>query len=102
MSRSVTENGEHGARAIRVIANGSGSWWRSISLAESLRIASSVWTTESGGSPPCERPRDMLPRVGWKRIPSSLRGLYLDVDEFLVDAAREDVHLVARHRAAGE
>ncbi len=40
-----------------------------MSRSESLRMRSASWTTESGGSPPSDRPRDMLPRVGWKRMP---------------------------------
>ena len=65
----VTENGEHGASTRRVIANGLGSWYFAISRSQSARMASQLWVTSSGGRPPCERPRLMLPRVGWKRTP---------------------------------
>ena len=37
----------------------------------SRRIASSSSTASSGGSPPCERPRDIEPREAWKRSPIS-------------------------------
>ena len=66
-----TENGEHGASAIRSIDVGDASWCASTSRWESARISSSVCTTESGGSPPSLTDRDIDPRVGWKRIPSS-------------------------------
>ena len=41
----VTENGEQGARPTRTIAYGFGSWNFSIARWQSLRIASSSWTT---------------------------------------------------------
>ena len=51
MSRRLTENGEHGARAIRTIeaARGRGSDDRGLALREDL---SSSWHTDTGGSPP--------------------------------------------------
>ena len=70
-SRSpVTENGEHGATAIRHIESGAGSWCRSITSAVPARIASMPSTTESGGSPPALRPRSIDPRHGWNRSPT--------------------------------
>ena len=72
ISSLVTLNGEHGARAMRTIASGDGSWNRSIASAQAVRIASRSSVTSSGGSPPCERPRSIEPRQGWKRAYSSL------------------------------
>ena len=68
-ARPVTENGEVGARAMRTIAPGAGSWKRSIASALAARIASRSSTTSSGGSPPALRPRSIAPRHGWKRRP---------------------------------
>ena len=66
----VTENGEQGAsadphhragrRVVVALDRGPG---------DATRIASSVSTTESGGSPPWDWPRSIEPRVGWKRSP---------------------------------
>ena len=67
----VTENGEHGASAIRTMAPGALSWCCATSLSESARISSSSCTTESGGRPPSFWDRLIEPRVGWKRTPSS-------------------------------
>ena len=69
MSSGVTENGEHGATAIRNIDSGPGSWKRSIAASVAARMLSRSSTTESGGSPPWERPRSIDPRAGWKRTP---------------------------------
>ena len=45
------------------------SWYFSIRRWESLRMDSSVSTTESGGSPPCDSPRLIEPREAWMRNP---------------------------------
>ena len=70
-SSVVTEKGEQGASTIRHIEKGSGSWYLAIRRSQSFRITSGSWTTSSGGRPPPDRPRLMLPRVGWKRMPIS-------------------------------
>ena len=66
-----TENGEHGASAICTIAPGERSWNATTRRSESARIASSVCTVESGGSPPSLALSDIDPRVGWNRTPRS-------------------------------
>lgn len=71
-SRSpVTENGEHGATAMRHIESGPASWKRSMTSAVPARIASMPSTTESGGRPPELRPRSIEPRAGWNRSPTA-------------------------------
>jgi hypothetical protein len=69
MSSAVTENGEHGATAIRVIAPNEGSCQRSMAAWVEARMSSCSSTTESGGSPPADSPRFIDPRPGWKRSP---------------------------------
>ena len=64
ISSGVTENGEHGASAIRTMAPGAGSWKRSMAASLAARIASRSSTTSSGGSPPSDCPRSMDPRHG--------------------------------------
>ena len=71
ISSLVTLNGEHGASATRTMASGAGSWKRSIASAQAWRIASRSSVTSSGGRPPWDFPRSMLPRHGWKRTCSS-------------------------------
>ena len=71
MSPPVTENGEQGATATRSIEPGDGSCQRSMASSVAARTASRSSTTSSGGRPPCERPRSMEPRQGWKRRPTS-------------------------------
>ena len=68
----MTENGEHGASAMRTIAPHDGSWCWATRRSESARIVSSSCTTESGGRPPSFWDRLIEPRVGWNRMPSSV------------------------------
>ncbi len=65
-----TENGEQGAAPTRTTDPGVGSWNRSTASAVAASTASTVSTTESGGSPPAEAPRSIEPRVGEKRRPT--------------------------------
>ena len=71
ISSPVTEKGEQGASAMRVMASGAGSWKASMAASEAARIASRSSTISSGGRPPRERPRSIEPRQGWKRTPRS-------------------------------
>ena len=68
---SETEKGEQGARETLRIASGALSWYLAIVASHSARMRSSSCTTESGGRPPSFFERDMEPRVGAKRRPSS-------------------------------
>ena len=70
-SSVVTENGEQGAMATFVIENFDLSWYLFTSLSQSLSMKSSFCTTESGGSPPLERPLDMEPLVAVNLMPIS-------------------------------
>ena len=70
-SSPLTEKGEQGARATCRIDPKDGSWYASMTRAESFMMASTVWTTLSGGRPPSLRERSMLPREANIRIPSS-------------------------------
>ena len=100
--RSVTLNGEHGASAIRSIEPGDGSWNRSTASCERASAWSVVSTTESGGEPAVGRPeQSMEPRHGWNRIPSSRRGLDLDLEQ-VAAAGRMDVVVVRGRRAPGQ
>ena len=99
ISSGVTENGEHGASAIRTMAPGDGSWKRSIAASLAARISSRSSHTSSGGRPPSERPRSIEPRVGWKRSPIASRGLDLGLEQ-VAGVAREDVVVVHRGGAA--
>ena len=69
ISSPVTENGEHGATAMRSIAPGAGSCQRPMASSVATSTASRSSVTSSGGSPPWELPRSMEPRQGWKRRP---------------------------------
>ena len=71
ISSGLTVNGEQGARAIRTMAPGAGSWWRATWRSLSARISSSSSTTLSGGRPPSFSDRLIEPWVGWNRMPSS-------------------------------
>ncbi len=71
MRSVVTEKGEQGAITICVIAPGPGWWYASTTRTQSSRIAASVSTTESGGSPPSLSPRLIDPREAISRIPTS-------------------------------
>jgi hypothetical protein len=71
ISRRVTENGEHGASAMRICAPGAGSWNSFSTRSLSRRIVSSSWTTSSGGRPPSFFERFIEPRVTVIRRPTS-------------------------------
>ena len=64
ISCSVTLNGEHGARATRVMAPNARSWCRFTASSLAARISSSSATTSSGGRPPSFSLNDIEPRVG--------------------------------------
>ena len=70
-SSPLTEKGEQGARATCRMDPKDGSWYASMTRAESFMISSTVWTTLSGGRPPSLRERSMLPREANIRAPSS-------------------------------
>ncbi|SKY19864.1 Uncharacterised protein [Mycobacteroides abscessus subsp. abscessus] len=67
----VTENGEHGASAMRSIEAGAGSCQRATASELAVRISSMLCTTVSGGRPPSFSDRSIEPRVGWKRTPTA-------------------------------
>ena len=64
INSGVTLNGEQGARPMRSIDSGSGSWNSAMTRSQSASIAASSSQTLSGGRPPWLWPRLMLPRVG--------------------------------------
>src|SRR5262245_3899896 len=51
---------------------GFGSWYALMARSVSLRMNASSSTQSSGGSPPFDSPRDIDPRLQWKRTPLSL------------------------------
>ena len=64
ISRGVTVNGEHGARAICTIEPCDGSCQRATCRSDSARMSSSSRTASSGGRPPSFTDKLMEPYVG--------------------------------------
>ena len=98
ISSGVTENGEVGASAIRTIAPGDGSWWRSIaaSLGREDRVAVLDDARRAAGR---RRTRPGPSRRGrGGSAPRGARRLDLDGQQ-VAGVAREDVVVVGRGRA---
>lgn len=64
--------GVHGARAIRSIDDGAGSWNDLMASSVRTRASSVSSTSWSAGSPPADWPMSMDPRQGWNLTPSCL------------------------------
>ena len=56
---------------MRSMDRGAGSWNSAMSRSASASAAPCTSTTSSGGRPPALLPSVMMPRVGWKRKPTS-------------------------------
>ena len=101
MRSSVTEKGEQGASAIRVMARGRGSWYSRMSRRESARIDVFVLDDVVGGQAALALAAAHRAARGMEADAEVASGGDLGVDQALVPA-REQVQVVGGGRAAGE